>query len=136
MYDTVSAVLQSPPQEVCDPSRWEHERSVVDVVTGEVKRRYTSVVNGLSLTLHGERALQAERSLPKLLNGQNITDLSGPSVAAALAGLDVEIAEALGGEEGDGGLHGDERDGVDKRDDVCPANIRIGELEYGLDRVP
>jgi hypothetical protein len=36
-----------------------------------------------------------ERSLPKALRGQNITDLSGPEVAASMAALDTELAVLL-----------------------------------------
>jgi len=97
MYDTVSAVLGEVPSELTDPRRWQRERQSVDTQTGEIVRTLTANASGLLLTLHGGgRALQAERSLPKVYRGENISDLQGPEVAVALALVDSEIAEALG----------------------------------------
>lgn len=97
MYDTVAAVLTEVPPSALDPKRWQHTREVVDHATGEVQRRMTTAADGLLLALHGGgRALTAERSLPKALRGENVTDLFGPSVAVALATVDGEIAEAIG----------------------------------------
>lgn len=80
-----------------EPHRWQRDKSSVDLETGEVVHRLVSNVDGLLLTLHGGgRALQAERSLPKLLNGQNISEIRGPEVGVAVAMLDAEIADALG----------------------------------------
>jgi hypothetical protein len=78
--------------------RWDKAREVVDLATGEVTRKFVlNTREGLLLTLHGGgRALQAERSLPKVHRGQNIDDLTGPAVAVAIAQVDAEIADALG----------------------------------------
>jgi len=96
MHDTVSAVLMKPPREIGDPRRWRRERTVVDRETGEVKRTLMESAGGLLLTLHSGGALQAERSLPKVYRGENITDLCGPAVSVAVAMLDDEIGRAMG----------------------------------------
>jgi hypothetical protein len=98
MYDTVSAVLGEVPEPVRTPQRWDKIRQTIDPATGEVQSRFTlNTETGLLLTLHGGgRALQAERSLPKVHRGQNIEDLIGPAVSVAIAQVDAEIADALG----------------------------------------
>lgn len=97
MYDTVSAVLREPPSWVRDPSLWNRERSSIDTATGEIHRtRMMNTAHGLLLTLHDGGALQAERSLPKALRGQNIEDLTQGEVSDALAVVDGEIRDALG----------------------------------------
>lgn len=98
MYDTVGAVLGEVPPPVMERHRWMKSREVIDLATGQVSERYTlNTDDGLLLTLHqGGRALQAERSLPKVYRGQNVDDLIGPAVAVAVAELDTEIAQALG----------------------------------------
>lgn len=97
MYDTVSAVLGEVPPEVMEPRRWQRGRESIDHQTGEVVRTFMTNADGLLLTLHGGgRALQAERSLPKVYRGENISDLDGPATSVALAMVDGEIAEALG----------------------------------------
>ncbi len=53
------------------------------------------MASGLHLTLHDGGALQAERSLPKALRGENVTDLVAGEEVAALAAVDREIAEGL-----------------------------------------
>jgi hypothetical protein len=47
------------------------------------------------VTLHEGGSLQAERSLPKALRGENVTDLVAGEEVEALAAVDREIADAL-----------------------------------------
>lgn len=76
---------------------WPRVRQTVDTATGEVQSTaYLNVKHGPSLTLH-KGGLLVERSLPKLLHDQNITDLEPGEVGAALAALDAEIADVLPG---------------------------------------
>jgi hypothetical protein len=96
MYDTVAAVLGEVPPTALDPKRWQRSRSTVDHATGEVVQTMTSNTGGLLLTLHGARAIKAERSLPKVYRGENVTDLHGPAVSVALAMMDAEIGDVLG----------------------------------------
>ena len=60
------------------------------------RTRALNLPSGLHLTLHDGGALQAERSLPKALRGDNITDLLPGEEVEALAAVDREIADALG----------------------------------------
>lgn len=96
MYDTFSAVLREPPVDLLDPRRWQRVREDVSVETGEVVRKMTTNRGGLLLTLHPGGALQAERSLPKVYRGENVTDLSGVEAAVAVGMMDADIADALG----------------------------------------
>lgn len=97
MYDTVSAVLTEVPSWVMDERLWRRERSSTDPDTGEVHRtRFLNVTKGPLLTLHDGGRLSAERSLPKALRGENVTEIVQGEVEPALAVVDAEIADALG----------------------------------------
>ncbi len=95
-YDTVSGVLRQPPNRVTDERLWTKERSSVDGDGVIHRTRYLNLASGLHLTLHDGGALQAERSLPKALRGENVTDLVAGEEVAALAAVDREIADGLG----------------------------------------
>lgn len=98
MYDTVSALLAEVPARVMDERLWTRERSSFDPDTGEVHRtRFLNVAKGPLLTLHDGGRLMAERSLPKALWGNNVSEFeTGREVVAALACVDEEIRSALG----------------------------------------
>jgi len=95
IYDTVTALLREVPPEADDPKVWPHLRQVVSTATGEIRTTgILNVKNGPSITRH-PNGLLVERSLPKALRGENITDLSGIESMAAMAALDSELAEVL-----------------------------------------
>lgn len=95
IYDTVTGLLREVPREALDHKLWPHLRQVVATATGEVRTTgIWNVKDGPSFTLH-PNGLLVERSLPKALRGENITDLSGPEVAASMAALDTEVAAIL-----------------------------------------
>ena len=95
-YDTVSGVLRQPPIRVTDERLWTKERSSIDGDGVIHRTRSLNLASGLHLTLHDGGALLAERSLPKALRGENVTDLVDGEEVAALAAVDREIGDALG----------------------------------------
>jgi hypothetical protein len=80
---------------VFDERLWTRERSSTDRDGVIHRTRYLNLPSGLHLTLHEGGALQAERSLPKALRGDNITDLMPGEEVEALSVVDREIGDAL-----------------------------------------
>lgn len=91
MYDTVSVVREAPPSHVMGRVPWQRVKRSTDPATGQFQERQILSTGGLGLTFYDSGYLQVERSLPKALTGQNVVDLRGDQVAAAVGAVDAEV---------------------------------------------